>query len=254
MRFFKKLLTTPWGILLPLTGIVLTVTFYALDLSTKELARQLAAEVVTAPDTEVEKIVDKISGLGKHGVPTLVNLLHSQRRVVVFASRDALEKEFQIWSTQPQEQSAPNYLILARSLVKEVDTFSPTSKNVAISFVRRIMLNMLNSGEKNFQNQAEIASLCEELLDKTEPERIVQTKPQILDAMYKTTVGGEPYVTFSPDSDDVRTLVAANIERQRQDSVSGTKNIGGGNSNSTLNSTPEFFDPYSSARAEELYA
>ena len=245
MKLLYKLLTSRFGILIPLTGICLFLLLFFVESSMNQLARQLAKQMETATDEDVAEIADKISNLGYSGISELAGGLKSSRRVIVFSCRDALENKFRDWSVESPQNSAPHNLLLSKILAANVDSYGPTTKTIAVSFARRILQNMVSATEK-YPHHAEIASNCETILRKTEAERSAAQNPRNLDGMQLVAVGGEPRRVFLPDPNDLETMIAANLKTQR--------NTGEGSVIRQQNDYSNDFDPYSSNRAELLYA
>ncbi len=238
MSFFRKMLNSPWGRLIPLTGIcVFAICFYA-HWSSSRIAEELARKLEAAPEEQVETIAKKIGGLGEAGISKLVQAMGSQRRCVVFAARDALENEFQNWSRLEPDRSAPLNRILVRSLAEKIETFGPNSQSLAIAWTRRIMRQMIEVGENPYPYRDEIAAQCESIFQKTEGERIVRQQPQRLEEIYALALGGEPAVARAGEIDFSAAAIAAKKSRLR------TTNPG----------DEEGFDPYCSERAGILYA
>ena len=210
-----------------------------------QLAKLLATQMETAPDEDVAVIADKISNLGSSGIPALADGLKSNRRVVVFTCRDALEKKFRDWSEDSPQNSAQQNLLLSEILARNIDSYGPTTKTIAVSFALRILQNMVSAPGK-YPHHAEIASNCEKILRKTEGERLVASNPQNLDDMQLVAVGGEPRRVFQPDQNDLEMMIAANLKTQRNSASESVIQNSIDNSND--------FDPYSSNRAELLYA
>ena len=81
------------------------------------------SDLKALPDEQVPVKLQQISGLGGDGVPVLVELLGSDRRVVSAAARTALENLLIRWRALPSKDSSPRVARLARLLAQWVGGF-----------------------------------------------------------------------------------------------------------------------------------
>ncbi|MGL6226825.1 MAG: HEAT repeat domain-containing protein [Thermoguttaceae bacterium] len=241
MSLFYSLFRSPLSLIIPLTGICVLLLLLYLNWSSEQFADQLAQKMEQVPEDDVKVFAEQLGSLGKPGISRLVHALTSQRRSVVFAARDVLEKNFQQWSNLPPNNSAPLHLQLSRSLSEELDSFRPTSQLLAVSWSQRILRHMLKSEGEKYPNQSKIAEYCQRILTKTEGERTVLAEPRLLDEMHIVASGGEPKKLLPVELSSRTTQLAKRqnglqneVEQERENEL-------------------EFYDPYSSPRADLLY-
>ncbi len=249
MRFFRRILRSRAIILVPLVVAAIFAILYFFEQSTREVAKQFAAQLETAPEEDVNEILDRLGRLGKAGIPELVHALASNRRVVVLGSKNTLEREFRNWKQLDNRQFAQFHSILAQTLLEDLDRLGPTSRLAAASFAQRTLQTLLAApAERKISGRLDITKACEEILRKTEGERIVAGNPKRLNEMYTIAGSGEPVRVYPPDPFEQELILAAN-ERNRPISMprSPVKS-------ERREEMPEFYDPYSSPRAELLYA
>lgn len=239
MSPFYSLFRSPLSLLIPLTGICVLLFLLYLNWSSEQFADQLAQKMEQVPEDDVCVFAEQLGNLGKPGISRLVHALTSQRRSVVFAARDVLEKHFQQWSNLPPNNSAPLHLQLSRSLSEELDSFRSTSQLLAVSWSQRILRNMLKFEGEKYPNQSKIAEYCQRILTKTEGERTVLAEPRLLDEMHIVASGGEPKKLL-PVELSSRTTQLAKKQKGLKDEEE-------------LESPLDFYDPYSSPRADLLY-
>jgi len=218
--------------------------------ATPNVAKQFANQLETASEDEVEELVARLGRLGQAGIPELARCLGSTRRVVVLGAKNVLDQEFQQWTRQEIRKTTPSYYLLAKTLAENLDQFGPTSRLVAASFAQRILRTLLAvPTSDSIAKRTETIRFCEEILQKTEGERSVAGHPIRLNEMHTIAGSGEPLRSYPPDPLDVELILAAN-ERNRS-TLPDRSRIGIPNRN---NSATDFYDPYSSPRAELLYA
>jgi len=243
-RFYSRLM-----ILLAMIALSIALMFYFICQAQQNVARQLAGQLETASEQEVEELMERLGRLGPAGIPEIVRYLGSTRRVVVLSAQEVLEREFLRWTQQAlqydQQKSAQSHYLLAKSLAENLDQFGPTSRLMANSFAQRILRDLLAiPTQSRTIKRFETIRFCEEIIQKTEGERSVARSPARLNEMYKIAESGEPSRIYPPDPFDEQLIFAAN-ERNRLMLPSRSRP-------GTLES--EFYDPYSSSRAELLYA
>ena len=216
-------------------ALSIALILYFIDQAPQNVAKQLASRLEIAPEQEVEEIMDQLRRLGPAGIPELARYLGCTRRIVVLGAQEVLEQEFQ--------ESAQSHYLLAKSLAENLDRFGPTSRLTANSFAQRILRGLLAvPAQSQATRRFETIRFCEEILQKTEGERSVAGNPARLNEMYKIAGSGEPHRLFPPDPFDEQLILAAN-ERNRS-MLPGRRN----------SLEPTFYDPYSSSRADLLYA
>ena len=230
-----------------MVAVAVLSALYFLERSPREVAKQFADQLRAAPEDKVEILVERLGRLEQAGIPELARCLASDRRVVVYCSRNELEQAFRKWTAEETPKTSANLYTLSKSLAEDIDRFGPTSRLIAASFAQRILRVLIEIPSQEKGNQRlETTQFCEEILRKTEGERIVANSPQRLNEMHTIAGNAEPARVFAPNPQDQEYMLAAN-ERNRQ-KLTGQKPAG------HSESATEFYDPYSSPRAELLYA
>ena len=247
MRKLRRIFRSRFVILLPMVAVAVLSALYFLERSPREVAKQFADQLRAAPEDKVEILVERLGRLDQAGIPELVRCLASGRRVIVHCSRNELEQAFRKWTAEETPKTSANLYTLAKALAERVDQFGPTSRLIAASFAQRILRALIEIPAQEKGNQRlETTQFCEEILRKTEGERIVANSPQRLNEMHTIAGSAEPTRVFAPNPQDQEYMLAAN-ERNRQ-KLTSQKPAG------HSESATEFYDPYSSPRAELLYA
>ncbi len=237
-------------ILVAMVALSIALLLYFIELAPKNVARQFASQLETASEKEVEEILGRLERLGSAGIPELVQSLSSSRRVVVLGSKNVLEQEFQRWTQQEIQKSAGSHYLLAKSLSENLDRFGPTSRLIAASFAQRTLRTLLvASNHDPIVKRLKTIDFCEDILQKTEGERSVAGNPVRLDEMYMIAGSGEPLLLYPPDPFDEQLILAAS---ERNSATRPDRSRPGAPDRN--NSVPGFYDPYSSPRAELLYA
>lgn len=254
MSFLWNLFRSRLGILVPLIGICLLLLYQVVDSAPAHVAKFFAQQMETAPEKDVAELTRRISSLGKAGVPELVHGLASPRRAVVANCYEMLEKQFQQWiETSPKNASPYNYA-LAKTLLEDLELFGPTARLHASSFAERILRNMLVLENETYPRQPAITAMCEEILKKTEGERLVNRNPLLLQEMHSLTMVGPPSRISPADPHETEMMIAANTKNQKNQSGFPTRQLHApGKRQLDHLEASEFFDPYSGPRAELLY-
>ena len=171
MRLISAFLLSPWGLILPLTGISLLLLATQLEKMTGRLAETYARRLSDCSDSEVDELVDAIVRLGDSGLPILVGGLHSERESVFFACRNALERNLDLWATQKETLRNEHYRQLTESLLKEVGEFKTTALTATAEFVDRILRETVRRQGSDTGNSAMVAANCERLFDRISTTR-----------------------------------------------------------------------------------
>lgn len=244
----KSFFYSPWGLLMPMCGIVLSaVCMFGISGDEAKSVR-ISTQIAQTPDSEVHMLLEKLGDLGNVGIVRLVEFLGSERESLVLGSRDVINRTLDQHAVLPIEETDEFYLSLSKSLVKNFDSFGPSAKSIAGKIGERILRDILDatdekteSGSKTrYSRRSGIVANCELLLVMTENERRLERSPQVLDSLYADSLGGEPpRASFDMDVDAMRALV------------------GNGSKKSWLDEEEHDyprFDRFSTSRAELLYA
>jgi len=232
-RLLTAFFLSPWGLILPTTGIALILLAVLIGSFPTGLAETYAQRLIDCPDSEVDELIDAIVRLGDSGVPALVSGLRSERESVFFACRDALECNLDLWAKQGQSLQNKHYLQLTESLIKEVDGFKTSALVATAEFVDRILRETARHRDSDPKNSAAVAANCERLF-----ERIHATRQRMIipnDASSAPT--GDSIVRLHRSTVDPAMLVAV-----EPSGIDGTV------------IEPSFVDEFALPRAGLLYA
>ena len=250
MRILRQLFRPRLMILVGMIALSIMLLLFFIQQAPQDVAKQFASQLEAASENEVDDLIGRLGRLGQAGIPELARNLGSTRRVVVLGVKNVLEEEFQKWTRQEIQKSASSHYFLAKSLAENLDQFGPTARLIAASFAQRILRTFLAvPTHDSIAKRVETIRFCEEILQKTEGERSVAGYPVRLNEMYTTSGSGEPLRSYPPDPYDAQLILAANENHSSMSPGRFRQGTPGRNGPAT-----EFFDPYSSPRAELLYA
>ena len=170
-RLLTAFFLSPWGLILPTTGIASILLAALFATLPTNLAETYAQRLVDCPDSEVVELVDAIARLGGSGLPALVSGLRSERESVFFACRDALERNLDHWAKQGQSLQNERYRLLTESLIKEVSGFKTTALVTTAEFVDRILRETAQHQGPAPKNSSTVIANCERLLDQIHATR-----------------------------------------------------------------------------------
>jgi len=168
---------SPWGLILPATGIALLLLSVLIGSMTTGLAEIYTQRLTDCPDSEVDELVNAIVRLGDSGIPALVSGLRSERESVFFACRDALERNLDLWAKQGQSLQNEHYRQLTESLIKEVDGFKTTALATTAEFVDRILRETARHQNQDPKNLTTVAVNCERLFERVRATRQRMNSP-----------------------------------------------------------------------------
>lgn len=241
LSIFRGVVSSPWGLLIPMTAIAVFFLSRFLENSPDYLAREVFQIMVDAEDADVSQHAVKLGKMGRFGIPYLVQGLESSRESVVLASRDVLQGELQQYSKLDLEDADSAYLVLSGAIAERLEKFGPSAKLIVASFAERMLREVINSG--SLPNRGEIVLNCERICASTKSERLIDRNPRILDSLYRDVLGGEPVKSRCVDS-----------EVDSMQPFAFRKGLRGNYSDDIYDLQPHLFDRFGAERADILYA
>jgi len=177
LRLISAFLLSPWGLILPMTGIALLLLSTQFEKMTGGLAETYARRLSDCSDAEVDELTDSIVRLGGSGLPVLVGGLRSERESVFLACRNALERNLDLWATQAESLRNEHYRQLTESLLKEVGEFKTTALVATAEFVDRILRETVRHPGSDTGNSAAVTANCVRLFDRISATRLRMFQP-----------------------------------------------------------------------------
>ncbi len=232
--FLGKLLLSPWGLILPATGLALLFLSTQLEKLSPGLAETYARQLIDCSDSEIGELVDSIVQLGDAGLPSLVRGLRSPRESVFFACRDALQRNLGRWAKQKEPNRSERYRQLTEILLREVGEFKPTALVATVEFVDQILRDTLKYRGASKNDSAMVSTNCEQLIEK-----IRSTRLRLLDPNDSST---------APTGDSIVRLHRSIVDRDLLAVAEPTDESEG------VKEDPLTIDEFATPRAELLYA
>lgn len=174
--FSNKFLLSPWGLLVPVTFLVLLFLVTQLAKTPQELSAIYVEDLECCNDEKIPILVDALIHLEEAGLPGLVAGLNSDREVVFLACREALQNEMKRWEESDDIQRRfKRYRILSEAILEQSIHFKPTARMVATRLTeqllrqlsRKLPVEIRNSKQLNARISSESSKTnnnCEQIM------------------------------------------------------------------------------------------
>lgn len=192
IRTVFRLLASPWGLILPITGIVALIFASMLDKVPRQIALDLVEAAAKADAADIPGIMRELEDLDDNAVPAYIRGIALSRDEVFFPCRDAVDRRLKTARTLPVAQSEHFYLLLSEELCQAVDSLPPLAVDVAVDWSRAILRDLLRRENEVFPERNRITVRCEEVLSYASTENALASArretlpPQLL-------TNGEPH-------------------------------------------------------------
>ncbi|MDR3181889.1 MAG: HEAT repeat domain-containing protein [Planctomycetaceae bacterium] len=201
-KVLRAFLLSPWGLIAPITLLVLIFAFRYVEQTPVQLAGFYAAQFAACEDDEIPQLVNVLLRLNDAGIDGLVQGLTNDREAVFNACRDTLQMLY-------EKRSNEHFCrLLSEALLKHSGQFTPMAKYEAVRFTEQ----MLNINKPDGSLSPETTLNCENLL-----ARLNNTRRTMTESNRKNTKETENNASASIPAVGKRSLqpilVAANGKR-----------------------------------------
>ena len=176
-QLLNQFLLSPWGMIVPITLLIVLFTVQQVQKTPVLLAQFYAERLETCDETELPRLIKILVQMGDAGVPGLVQGLSSSRESVFVACRNVLQYEFDRWQESPHREH--HFLIFSEAIHDRCNQLSPAAQAEAMRFVYQLMQIRFAAGfspESSAKRQQMIAH-CEQILSQLESVRRRRIEP-----------------------------------------------------------------------------
>ena len=196
-RGTRSLLRSPWGLILPITGIVVLCIAAFLEQQPQRLGRQLINAAATVETEELSGYFEQIRRLGNDAIPGLVHGMTIPREPLFFFCRDAFEERLR-WAQHASSQEAEaTYLLMTRSFEESVGFMDEPAQLAVLGWTQQILREILRRSDESFPQRERITARCEQLLDSLPNVAFKKVNPPVHAEVAKASpylAKGEPRV------------------------------------------------------------
>lgn len=138
--FSNQFLLSPWGLLVPVTFLVLLFLVMQLAKTPKELSAVYTQDLEHCGDEKIPVLVDALVHLEEAGLPGLIVGLNSDREAVFLACHEALQNEMKRWEESDDIlRRFKRYRLLSEAILEQAIHFRPTARLVAARLTQQIL-------------------------------------------------------------------------------------------------------------------
>jgi hypothetical protein len=239
LRGLRYLLLSPWGLILPVTGILVLVLAAFIEQQPRQLGLQLVKAAAVAEPSEVQDYFDQIRKLGNDAIPGIVYGLTIPSERLFFFCRDTIDERLQWTFNADIADAEATYLLLINEFENNVDDMNEPSKMAILGWTQQILWAMVERSNganahgtnEQFTQRNRITARCEQLLGLLPAITFKPSTPYSRDNASQFARGGEPRAF----GENLTAWVSPNQRYERDNSV-------------------PMFDRFSHPRAEELQA
>lgn len=242
-QLLNQFLLSPWGLVVPMTLLLLFVAVQQVQKTPVQLAMFYAEKFDTCTEAELVPLIEVLVQMEDAGVPGLVKGLTSHRESVFTACLNVLQNEFDRWRESDQREH--HFLVFSETLLRMSNQFSPIAQTEVMRFVEQIMQirTVAPASPQSIADRQQTIGYCEQLLAQLESMRRRRIEPQD--------------TAFAPQNNSITSLdrytkqpalLASNGQPFVPASVRQDK------ANETYLADAESFNPFSAARADRLWA
>jgi hypothetical protein len=204
----RSFVLSPWGLVAPITFIVLIFALEYVKQTPQQLADYYAVQFADCDDSDIPNLMNVMLKLGDAGIDGLVQGLTSDREAVFNACRHVLQDQF--------EQHGDEHFcaLLSAALLKHCDYFQPVAKYEAVRLTEQILARRTSPNKAVL---TETTSNCEKLLIQLNNSRrkmIDPNRPET--AAQSATVASVNRRTVQPElvAANGKKFIPANIRRE----------------------------------------
>lgn len=137
--FSGKFLLSPWGLLVPITFLILLLFVMQLSRTPFGLAEIYSRELEDCSDEKIPVLIDALLHLEEAGLPSLVRGLNSEREAVYLASRQALQDELKHRRKDDDSlRQLKYYRLLSETLLEQAKHFRPTARLTSVRLAQQL--------------------------------------------------------------------------------------------------------------------
>ncbi|HBT77927.1 MAG TPA: hypothetical protein DEB39_13615 [Planctomycetaceae bacterium] len=159
-----KLFSSPWGLILPITGVMILLFGSFLEKQPRQIGLDLIESTRTAQEQEIPAIMKRIGKLDQNAIPAYVRGIGISRETVFFSCRDAIDRHLVRARTMPIRDAANVYLKIAEELDVEAYCFDAISARTAMDWARTILRDLLARDGEILPDRAATTVLCERVI------------------------------------------------------------------------------------------
>ncbi|MDR3232204.1 MAG: HEAT repeat domain-containing protein [Planctomycetaceae bacterium] len=218
----RAVVLSPWGLIAPITLLVLIFALRYIEQTPQQLAGYYAAQFAECDENEIPTLINVLIKLDDAGIGGLVQGFTSERESVFNACRDTLQSEY-----ERRRDDEHFYQLLSSALLKHCGQFHPAAQCEAVRFIEQILSQRTKADRTSAASlkaiSSETTSNCEQLLVRLNSTRRTMTEPN------RPETAAQSAMTASLRSRTVQpVLVAANGKKfepqtQRQDIVTNNQ-------------------------------
>ncbi|MDR2706051.1 MAG: hypothetical protein LBC02_09765, partial [Planctomycetaceae bacterium] len=176
-RLIGKFFLSPWGLIVPLTLLLILFLFSQITQTTKQIAESYTKELEFCEESKIPVLVGHLVRLGENGIPSLVQGLCSSREPVFIICRNTLQNEMERWEQLPTAERLRLYRSLSAALLDKATQFGTTAQTETSLFARKILRNLVASPNNGLPDSRLVTRNCEQLLSIIETTRAKMSVP-----------------------------------------------------------------------------
>jgi hypothetical protein len=170
-RLIGKFFLSPWGLIVPLTFLLVLFFFSQITRTTKQIAENYAKELEFCEESKIPVLVGHLVRLGENGIPSLVQGLGSSREPVFIICRNTLQKEMERWEQLPTAERLRLYRFFSAALLDKATQFGTTAQTETSLFARKILRNLVILPSGSLPDSRLVTRNCEQFLAIIETAR-----------------------------------------------------------------------------------
>ncbi|MDR0610026.1 MAG: hypothetical protein LBG58_07955 [Planctomycetaceae bacterium] len=170
-RLIGQFFLSPWGLIVPLTLLLILFFFSQITRTTKQIAESYAKELEFCEESKIPVLVGHLVRIGEHGIPSLVQGLCSSREPVFIICRNTLQNEMERWEQLPTAERLRLYRLFSAALLDKATQFGTTAQTETSLFARKILRNLVVSPSNGLPDSRLVTQNCERFLSIIETTR-----------------------------------------------------------------------------------
>jgi hypothetical protein len=176
-RLVGNFFLSPWGLIVPLTLLLMLFLFSQVPRTTQQIAENYAKELEFCEESKIPVLAGHFVRLGEQGITPLVQGLCSPREPVFIVCRNTLQKEMERWEELPTAERLRLYRFLSAALLDKATQLGTTAQTETSVFAQKILRNLVTSPSSGLPDSRLVTRNCEQFLAIIESARAKTSLP-----------------------------------------------------------------------------